>query len=60
MSLSLHFSFRNFHYFGSGGGGGGGGGDSGGGGGGVGGDRGISWDAPLLADCSIFVFIEKA
>ena len=26
---------------------------------GIGGDRGISWDDPLLKDCSIFLFIEK-
>ena len=36
-----------------------GGGGGGGGGGGIGGDRGISWDDPLLTDSSIFVFIEK-
>ena len=46
---------------GNGGGGCGGGGDGGGGGGGSsGGVHGISWDDPLLADSSIFVFIEKA
>ena len=45
----------------SGGGSGGscGGAGSGGSCGGAGG-RGISWDAPLLTDCSIFLFIEKA
>ena len=37
-----------------------GGGGGGGGGGGIGGDRGISWDDPLLTNSSIFVFIEKA
>ena len=51
--------FFDFHHFGGGDGGGGGGG-SGGGGSGVGGGRGISWDALLLTDSSIFVFIEKA
>ena len=50
----MHIYFFNFHRFG----GGGGGGD--GGGGDIGGDRGISWDDPLLTDCSIFLFIEKA
>ena len=55
----LTIYFFNFHHFG-GSGSGGGGGVGGGGGSGVGGGRGISWDAPLLTDCSIFLFIEKA
>ena len=53
------FYFFDFYHFGGrrrrGGGGGGGGGGSG-----VSRGCGISWDALLLTDSSIFVFIEKA
>ena len=41
-------------------GGAGDGGGGGSGGGGIGGERGISWDDPLLTDSTIFVFVEKA
>ena len=53
------FYFFDFHHFGGGchHGGGGGGGD---GGSGIGQGCAISWDALLLTDSSIFMFIEKA
>ena len=54
------FYFFDFHHFGGGHRRRGGGGGGGGGGSGVGRGCGISWDALLHTDSSIFMFIEKA